>query len=311
MKKTIVIVVLMATCLTFGQKKKNGTIYLEHPAITVIEAMTQARVSGDAAKVASYLADDFKCFNGTNPNEPESGKDIAAFAAENKWMVDNVDYYSISRSKGAYPDALEYKEDKVVWVQTWENMKGLHKTTGVKINMPVHCLYIVNKDNKIQTMMVYSTSKVADEIGQSLTDRKNGTIYNHHDNINTVRKVIYSYEFKDFDKAYSYFDEKATFQDINSLDINKENTLAENKANDKGLTDNFEIESIVQVGYPDYLKYELGDDGVVLSWWKFNFIRKSDKKAITVPIHFSHGFNKEGKIISETAYYNAKLLEAK
>ena len=48
------------------------------------------------------------------------------------------------------------------------------------------------------------------------------------------------------------------------LYINKENTLAENKANDKGLTDNFEIESIVQVGYPDYLKYELGDDGVLL-----------------------------------------------
>ena len=66
-----------------------------------------------------------------------------------------------------------------------------------------------------------------------------------------ILKVIYSYEFKNAEKAYSYFDEKATFQDINSLNINKENALAENKANDKGLTDNFEIESIVQVGYPD------------------------------------------------------------
>ena len=63
MKKIIGIVLLMATCLTFGQKKTNGTIYVEHPAITAVEAMTQARVSGDAAKVASYLADDFKFFN--------------------------------------------------------------------------------------------------------------------------------------------------------------------------------------------------------------------------------------------------------
>ncbi|MBK9224537.1 MAG: hypothetical protein IPO23_07750 [Flavobacterium sp.] len=71
-----------------------------------------------------------------------------------KFWKDNVDYFDISRSKGAYPDALEYKEannKEVVWVQTWEDVKGMHKKTGVKIDMPMHRLFIVDKNNKIKT----------------------------------------------------------------------------------------------------------------------------------------------------------------
>ena len=60
MKNFITTVLLMATCITYAQKKPNGTIYAEHPAITTVENMTQAFVSGNADKVASYLADDFK-----------------------------------------------------------------------------------------------------------------------------------------------------------------------------------------------------------------------------------------------------------
>ena len=64
MKKCIPIVLLIATCITYAQKKANGTIYVDHPAIKVVEAMTQAFVSGDADKVASFLTDDFKAYNG-------------------------------------------------------------------------------------------------------------------------------------------------------------------------------------------------------------------------------------------------------
>ena len=51
---------MMITFISFSQKKTNGTIYVDHPAIAVVEAMTKAFVSGDVDKVASYLADDFK-----------------------------------------------------------------------------------------------------------------------------------------------------------------------------------------------------------------------------------------------------------
>jgi len=68
MKKSVIILMMMFTIITYSQKKKNGTVYIDHPAIVAIEAMQQASISSDADKVASYLADDFKAFNGTNTN---------------------------------------------------------------------------------------------------------------------------------------------------------------------------------------------------------------------------------------------------
>ncbi|GAB3426135.1 hypothetical protein [Niabella aquatica] len=47
---------------------------------------------------------------------------------------------------------------------------------------------------------------------------------------------------------------------------------------------------------------------MLLSWWKFNLVRKSDKKAIALPMHLSMGFDEKGKIVSESAYYSETLL---
>ena len=314
MKKCILVVLLVISSITQAQKKTNGTIFVEHPAIKTVEAMSQAFVSGDADKVAPYLADDFKAFNGTSTNKDDKGQDKAAFLQTVKNWKDNIDYFSITRSKGAYPDALEYKDDTmkdVVWVQTWEDIKGVHSKTGVKIDMPMHRLYTVDKNNKIKTMISYSTNKIGDEIGASYADRKNGEIFNHHENINSIRKMIHAFENKDLEKAYSFYDEKAMFSDDNSLDINKQFTLSEQKANDKKFLDSFEITSIDQTGYPDYLHYEMDDARVVMSWWNYRLIRKSDKKAIVLPVFFIDNFDDKGKIISEMAYYNGKALEVK
>lgn len=122
--------------------------------------------------------------------------------------------------------------------------------------------------------------------------------------------MIYAFENKDLEKAYSYYDDNAQFTNTDSAD-GKNLTLAELKALDKTFLDNFEIASIDMVGYPDYLHYEIGDSRDVFSWWNYHLIRKSDKKKITLPVHIIDGFNKEGKIISETAYYNAALLSQK
>jgi ketosteroid isomerase-like protein len=311
MKKFFSIVLLVATCITYGQKKTNGTIYVEHPAINAVEAMTQAFVSGDADKVASFLTDDFKSYNGSSSDKDDKGKDKESFLKEVSFWKDNIDYLSIKRSQGAYPDALEYKEANnkdVVWVQTWEDLKGVHSKTGVKIDMPLHRLFIVDKNNKIKTIIKYANNSVFDEIGSSFNDRENGTIYNHHENINSVRKMIYAFENKDFDKAYSFYDDKAIFMDINSP-VGKSITLAEQKANDQKLFDKFDLTSIDMVGYPDYLHYEMGDARVVQSWWNFRLTRKSDKKKIVLPIFFIDNFDEKGKITSEIAYYSEKMME--
>ncbi|UCA56574.1 MULTISPECIES: nuclear transport factor 2 family protein [Aequorivita] len=309
--KTTALSVMMLIAFISTAQKKNGTIYVEHPAITTVEAMTQAFVKGDTQKVASYLADDFKAYNGTSIDPNDKGQDKESFSNAAKGWNDALDYFSISRSPGAYPDALEYKDDNqkdVMWVQTWEDMKGVHKKTGVKINQPMHRLFIVNKNNKIQTIITYSNANIGSEIRQSFSDRKNGTIYNHHENINTVRKMMYAIEFNDWDKVYSFYDKDVEFVDSSSPTM-KSISLAEQKAIDKQILEKYDVSSIDMVGYPDYLHYEMGDIGVVLSWWNINFIRKADKKAITMPIHYQMNFNEEGKITSETAYYNPKLLD--
>ena len=312
MKQKLALVLFVVSSVTYAQKKANGTIYQDHPAINAVNAMVQAYVKGDADKVATYLADDFKAYNGVSTNPDDKGADKKSFLQSVKYWKDNTDYFSITTAKGTYPDALEYKDEKqkdVIWVQTWEEMKGVDKKTGVKLDMPMHRLFVVNKDNKIKTIVTYGNGKPFMEADDSYAERTNGTIYNHHENINTIRKMIYAFENKDYDRSYSFYDEKATFSDINSAPDKAPLTLNEQKANDKKMLAQFDLVGIDMVGYPDYLHYELNDTRVVLSWWNFRLIRKSDKKEITMPIFFVDNFDDKGKIVGEMAYYSAKLLE--
>jgi ketosteroid isomerase-like protein len=313
MKKITLILMMIVTFITYAQKKANGTIYSDHPAITTVESMMQAFVNGDEKKVAGYLADDFRQFYGSSTNKDAKGGDKQSFLNDVKFWKDNFDYLSITRSQGAYPDALEYKDgtnDDVVWVQTWEHVKGVHKKTGVKLDMPFHRLFVVDKNNKIKTMMNYYDSRIYQEIGNSNNERKNGTIYNNHEYINKVRRMIYAFENKDFTTAYSFYDEKAQFTYGNTPDdAQKALTLTEMKESDKKFFDKFEINSIDVSGYPDYLNYELGNAKVVQSWWNFRLTRKSDKKKFILPMFYIHNFNDEGKISSESAYFDESLLE--
>jgi len=141
MKKSIIIFMMMFTIITYSQKKKNGTVYIDHPAITVVEVMQQAMIASDADKVATYLADDFKSFNGVNTNPNNKGRNREDFLKRVSTFKDFVNYASLKRTNGAYPDALEYKDDEDgLWVQTWDSFKGVHAVTGVKLDGPVHRL---------------------------------------------------------------------------------------------------------------------------------------------------------------------------
>lgn len=311
MKKKLMILAMIFTIIGTAQKKKNGTIYIEHPAIDAVEDMILAFVAGDETKVGSYLADDFKSYNGSDTNKDVKGRTKEDFVKRVKFWKDNTSYLSIERSTGAYPDALEYKEDNnkdVVWVQTWTHLKGVHNTTGVKLDMPFHTLFVVNKENKIQTMIDYFDESVYDEIGSSFVERKNGTIYNHHENINKVRRMIHAFENDDMETAYKFYDEDCSFSNIH-MPMGESYTLEESKEGDIKFKEKYTINSIDVRGYPDYLNYGIGDSKVVQSWWVVRLTRKSDKKDINVPIMFLHDFNDEGMITSESSYYSSKLLE--
>jgi len=313
MKKTNTLFVLafLSISAVFGQKKTNGKIYIEHPAITVVQDFIKASVAGDTIKMANLMTDDFVAYNGTSNDSRGGEMNEAAFLKNTMLYHDQLDYYSIEPFGNSYPDALEYKgseHDNGTTVLTWNQIKGIHKNTGVKIDAAAHRQYDLNKDNKIQRIISYRNGSVIDEIRASFADRANGTIYNHHENINTVRKMIHAFENKDLEKAYGFYDENARFTDIHTSDM-KGISLAEQKAKDIAFLDEFEVSSIDIVGYPDYLHYEMGDARIVQSWWNFNLIRKSDQSAVKLPILFINDFNADGKIISETAYFSEKVLE--
>ena len=294
--------------IVYSQKSKNGTVYNEHPAIDAVESMWKAFFAGDADKTASYLADDFKSYQGTSINKNAKGRDKEWFVGGVKWVKENMSYSSHTRSPGAYPDAIEYKEGDELWVQTWDHWKSLDNKTGVKIDMPVHRLYKMTKDNKIEIMLIYDNDLPWAERGRSFAPRTNGTIFNNHDNINTVRLMMGALENGDADKGFSYFTEDAKFTNLD-MERDESRTLAEEKEMFKGLIENWTIESIDVRGYPDYLEYELGKAKVVQSWWDARMTRKSDGKKVIVPLMMTHNFNDEGKITRESGYYTMQALK--
>jgi len=308
-KRLTLIAICLLTFVSWSQKKKNGTIFIEHPAIETVNAFTAAFVASDKEKAAAYMAEDFKAYNGTNADKDVKGQDKEDWLNQMDWWSANISYLSIKPSKGAYPDALEYK-DSGTWVQTWEHIKGVQNKTGVKLDMPVHRLFVVNDENKITSLISYYDMRIPQEINRSYSDRKNGTIYNNHDNINTVRHMMHAFEFGDFDTAYSFYDPAAEFTTL-ELPEGESMTLEQVKARNAKLWETYDFTSIDEVGYPDYLEYDLGDAKVVQSWWKFRLLRKSDKKEFVIPALYIHDFNDEGKIIRSSAYISTKILDAK
>ncbi len=309
--KTTILSAIMLIAFISTAQKKNGTVYLEHPAIDVVNDFVKASVAGDKAKMADFLTEDFIAYNGTSNNLSTKGSNKEAFLNTAMMYFDRLDYYKIESLPGSYPDAIEYKKDNTnneITVQTWDVLKGVDKQTGVKIDAAGHRLYTLTKDNKIKMIISYSNSSVIDEIRNSFSKRRNGIIYNNHENINTVRKMMYALEKNDWDKMYSFYDTDAIF--INSSSPTMESrSLIEQKVADKKINELYEIVSIDMVGYPDYLEYEMGNLGLVQSWWNINLVRKADKKKIVLPIFYTMEFNDEGKINAETAYVNAKLLD--
>lgn len=315
MKKTIFLFMFLITCAlaVFAQKKENGTIYIEHPANKIIADFNNAIVEGDSAKIAGFLSDDFKGYNGNSNVYGDKGLDKTAFVNMTLQYPRNLDYFKIETFPGSYPDALEYKKDNKdgeVVVQDWSMLKGVEKVTGVKIDAAAHRIYTINKNNKIKLILTYANSSVIEEIGASFSDRTNGKIYNHHQNINTIRKMMYALEKGDLDKCLGFYTDNARFSDINSA-WDTSHSKAEEKTNQQNFLNAFEIKSIDMIGYPDYLEYEMNNSRSVLSWWNIHLVRKSDKKAISLPVHLNDDFDKDGKIISEMSYYSETILNKK
>ncbi|MCF8406488.1 MAG: hypothetical protein K9G06_01310, partial [Chitinophagaceae bacterium] len=130
--------VLLLLCFITGvnaQKNANGVIYDKHPAIDVVEKFMQAFVKGDAATMTSLTTDDFKAYNAMNTNWDYKGQDLATCIRNAQNYANNYTNFSITKTPGSYPDALEYKKDGL-WVYTFNMFFAINKKSGFKIQSP-------------------------------------------------------------------------------------------------------------------------------------------------------------------------------
>jgi len=115
-------------------QENNGTVYSEHESIEKTKALWSAFVKGDKEVYMGFFADTAYVFaNGTLNKNKEVMKG---------WMDwwSNVDNFKVEDYKPAYPDAIEYKTGGT-WVQDWLRFSGIHKKSGVRMDMHFHNLY--------------------------------------------------------------------------------------------------------------------------------------------------------------------------
>ena len=100
MKKITFMLIALITFSVSAQKKKNGTVYIDHPAIDMIESFQSAWVSGDIQKAGSYLHENFKIFNATSENKEQKGSTKAQ-------MINNLNQVQTLRARRLLYSALQ------------------------------------------------------------------------------------------------------------------------------------------------------------------------------------------------------------
>ena len=289
-----------------AQKNPNGVIYDKHPSIDVVEKFMQAFVKGDAATMTSLTTDDFKAFNAMNTNWDYKGQDLATCIRNAQNYANNYTNFSITKTEGSYPDALEYKKDGL-WVYTFNMFFAINKKSGFKIQSPYDCAFIFNAEGtKIRRMNFTINTAMMVKNTESEQTLTNGILYKNHPNIVKVRKLVANFSLANMDGMFTDFAPNARFNDLNyAYGVSK--NIEERKKDLTPFFENIEIIGIDEIGYPDMLDHD-GPSSVVDSWWSMRLRNKKTNKKFKIALVFSHTFNDQGQIQTESAYYNGSQL---
>jgi len=300
---------LLLLCMIIGvnaQKNANGVIYDKHPSIDVVEKFMQAFVKGDAATMTSLTTDDFKAYNAMNTNWDYKGQDLATCIRNAQNYANNYTNFSITKRGASYPDALEYKKDGI-WVYTYNMFFAINKKSGFKIESPYDCTFIFNAEGtKIKSMNFYMNTAMLLKSTESEQTLTNGILYKNHPNIVKVRKLVANFSLANMDGMFTDFAPNARFNDLNyAYGVSK--GIEERKKDLTPFFENIEIIGIDEIGYPDMLDHD-GPSSVVDSWWSMRLRNKKTNKKFKLALVFSHTFNDQGQIQTESAYYNGSQL---
>ena len=303
MKKHIIYLFVLCFSFSFSQKKNNGKLYIEHPAMDVVEQFNKAFVSGDLETMKSLVSDDFRWYT-LSMREPGT---LQQLLNRSNYLSKNVIKFDIKHYGGAYPDALEYKKDDVLEVMTYTWMSGYDRNTGVELDMPRYVNFRINDDGKISRMNVMDDQALWTKAYQAWDTRANGVIYKDHPLVTKVRLMMRDYETQDVEKIKSNYTENTRFYDVMNSPVDEFKSLEEEFAQFNDYMEVFELVNIRESGYPDVLDYE-GNGAVVISWWEMTLRNKKSGKTNTIMQHIQHSFNEKGEIVREDYYFNPAQL---
>ncbi|MEO8414019.1 MAG: nuclear transport factor 2 family protein [Ginsengibacter sp.] len=150
MKRIIVTISLFLIGIAaFSQEEENGTIYIKHPYIDVVNNATKAYLAKDLATLKTIYSDTAKWW--TSGME----KFIPIADAMKMWMGDSDKYDDIKQIPQGYPDYLHYKKADAMIVQSWWNWSVKSKKTGKELTAPMVVFDEFNTDGKIVREYIY------------------------------------------------------------------------------------------------------------------------------------------------------------
>jgi len=307
MKNTLLLLLVFVVTGLTAQKNLNGKIYDKHPTIEIVNKFTEAYVSGDVATIESLVTDDFIMYNTMNNNPNYKGGDVSNLIGQTNFIKNNMVGVTLKDRGAAYSDALEFKNG-AIYVYTYQMFTAYDKSNGFKIKTPRNSTFIFDKTNKKIRRLLWADNTAAwDKWRLSNQTIKNGTIYKDHPLIAKVRMVYYNLVNENVEETFKDFSPNARIYDSNLTD-KKYISLEEQKENVTNVLKTFEMISIDEIGYPDYLDYE-GNGGVALSWWEFTLKNRKTGDIKKLSVHSQMWFNEKGMIGREDVYYNANLLQ--
>ncbi|MBT3588540.1 MAG: hypothetical protein HN507_07815, partial [Flavobacteriaceae bacterium] len=242
MKTKITLLLFVASTLVFAQKKKNGTIFIEHPGIEIVNEFNKAFVEGDEEKLRSLVTQDFKWWqmNAMDP-KPLTMKNLIN---RSTYLSENVIGFSIQDRGSAYSDAMEYGEDNLN-VYTYQILKGFDKNTGYKFEIPRNSIFFFSKDGKkINGLSVADSQLKWEKAYDAWQTKKNGTIYKDHSMIATSRLLYAYFALGDIPGMRSLYKENARITDVMNSDMDQYNTVDEEMENLKEFYKLYEVVNV-------------------------------------------------------------------
>lgn len=304
MKKILLVFTMIFSVAVFSQKEANGKLYIEHPAIEIVNQFNEAYTSGDLDKLKELVTENFQ----VRTLQDRKSNDINWILGTSNYLSKNITDFQIKHYGGSYPDVLEYKQDGIVDVKTYEYTTGYDKNTGLDIDMPRYATYRMNaKGDKIAGLWINDDQTLWQKNWDAYETKENGVIYKDHPLVSKVRLLYQSYKTGDVEKIKANYTENTMFYDVMNSEIDKFKTLDEEFAQFDQYMETLEIVNIRESGFPDVLDYD-GDGAVVISWADFTFKNKKSGNIKTISQHIQHWFNEKGEIVREDYYFNPAQL---